>query len=252
MGFAIIMWFTVVVHLTPQHRRILCSVAQGPQNIPFISALGEAFALNQSVRSLNLPQICLLVNLQCQIEFSWTATLPWQMWQCDPISCAEVSECVSSNRVAKSQLPLDMNIDERSCQRCGSGWLDCYCCLGQRMLNECRFQQTTQLSPPLTVALFGVTLIQLHCPYIISDHLCCSGTNLEQGQCWKKSQGFNSRNNESFICLWWQGHRAETSSDATHDNTNVRGDESPVRMAWLLCHRMTLFIWLNLTVWLIL
>lgn len=97
-------------------KRILCGVAQGPLNVPLISALRESLALNQSVCSLNLPQICLLVNLQSQIEFSWTATLLWRMWRCDPITCAEVSECVSSNHVVKSQLLLAMNMDERSCQ----------------------------------------------------------------------------------------------------------------------------------------
>lgn len=84
---------------------------------PLISTLRESLALNQSVYSLNLPQICLLVNLQCQIEFNWTATLPWRMRLCDPIPRTEVSECVSSNHVAKSQLLLTMNMDERSCQR---------------------------------------------------------------------------------------------------------------------------------------
>ncbi|KAK5862846.1 hypothetical protein PBY51_018202 [Eleginops maclovinus] len=67
----------------------------------------------------------------------------------------------------------------------GSGGLD-RCWLGQRMLNRCRLQQTPQLNPSLTVAPPGspaVILIQLHCPYIISNHLCCRGRNFEQGQC---------------------------------------------------------------------
>lgn len=118
---------------------------------PPISALRESLALNQSVRSLNLSQICLHVNLQCQIEFSWTATLLWRMWLCDPIPCAEVSECVSYNHVEKSQLPLAMNMDEQSCHQCCAGawecqadWLYCCCCccccwwLGQGMLNQGR------------------------------------------------------------------------------------------------------------------
>lgn len=103
-------------------RRILCSVAQGPLNVLLISTLRESLALNQSVWSLNLPQICLLVSLRCQIEFSWTATLPWHVWLCDPIPCSEVSECVSSNHVVKSQLPLAMNMDEQSCQHRAKSW----------------------------------------------------------------------------------------------------------------------------------
>ena len=71
MGFAIIMWLVVTFLFTSiTHRRILYSVAQGPLNVPLIPTLKESLALNQSVCSLNLLQICLLVNLQCQIEFS--------------------------------------------------------------------------------------------------------------------------------------------------------------------------------------
>lgn len=34
-------------------------------NVPLICALRESLALNQSIRSLNLLQFCLLVSLQC-------------------------------------------------------------------------------------------------------------------------------------------------------------------------------------------
>lgn len=109
----------------------------------------------------------------------------------------------------------------------GSGLVDCRCWLGQGPLNQCRLQETTQLSPSLTVALFGtfaVTLIQLHCPYIISGHLCCSGRNFEQGQCRDKSQEFTSSAETmwGFYLFILRVTPAETSHDATHDNTNVR------------------------------
>lgn len=94
MGFTIIMWLAEAFLFTPTTlRRILSSVAQGPLNVPLISALRESLALNQSVRSLNLPQICLLVNLQCQIEFSWTATLLWRI--CDYLTQSRVQRSPS-------------------------------------------------------------------------------------------------------------------------------------------------------------
>lgn len=99
MGSATIMWLVVALLFTSLTlKRILSCVAQGPLNVPLISALGEFLALNQSFCSLNLPQICLLVILQCQIEFSWTATLLWHKWWCDPITC------VSSHHVVKNEL----------------------------------------------------------------------------------------------------------------------------------------------------
>lgn len=208
-------------------RKILCHIAQEPLNVPLISAWRESLAFNQSHCSLHLSQICLLVSLQCQIEFSWTVTLLLHSRLCDPKPCAKVSECVSSNHVLKSQLPLIMIMDEWSCHH-----LDCCCWLSEGMLHWWHLQETTQHNLSFTIAvpgLFAVTLIQLHCPYIISGHLFWRDGNLKQGQYKDKHeqqrQKFSSSTEIRLLSLYGAGHPTENSKDDSHDNVNVRGDD---------------------------
>lgn len=247
MGFAIIMWLAVVFLFTPTTlRRILCSVAQGPLNVPLISALRESLALNQSVRSLNLPQICLLVNLQCQIEFSWTATLPWQMWLCDPIPCTEVSECVSSNHVVKSQLPLAMNMDERSCQCRARLWewlllLLLLLVVGSGNASTMPFKRRQHSLTCLSLQHCVARLLSFWSNYTaltLSQIICAAeGETLSKVSA-EISADEKARSSPAvqkqcgaFIFLRERGHPAETSSDDTYDNANVRGDESTVPVA---------------------
>lgn len=54
--------------------------------------------------------------------------------------------------------------------------------LGSGTLHQRRLPQTALSHCSTVLALFAVILIQLHCPYIISGHLCSRGRNFEQGQ----------------------------------------------------------------------
>lgn len=129
MGSATIMWLVVALLFTSLTQKMILSCgAQGPLNVPLISALGEFLALNQSFCSLNLPQICLLVNLQCHIDFSWTATLLWHKWWCDPITFQRSPSVFPPIMLWKANYCTAWTWMSKVVSIIRSGWLDCNSC----------------------------------------------------------------------------------------------------------------------------
>lgn len=170
------MWLAVAFLFTPTTlRRMLCSVAQGPLNVLLIFTLRESLALNQSVWSLNLSQICLLVSLRCQIEFSWTATLPWHVTQSLPQRSLSVFSPIMSWKANYRSPWTWMREVVSTALNHKSGWLDCCCCsVGQGMLNQCCLHETSQHNPlmseihPVGTFLLKMVLLKYSHPVIIN------------------------------------------------------------------------------------